>query len=434
MIRKFIIWGCGIRGKQLALELGKTYVEAIVDSNPNVHGTFVDGIKVISPNELYAGLYKQYPIIVTPKGHEEKIINELRIRGFCLIYDYNKDFLMLEYYVVQTRLERIIDLRGNNIYIFGLNSLAWAICIWLSTMGKRGIIVDSKSDDATVECLTSNGIIYKSNVPLYDKKDGWYVTDHSLKDNPDVINHAINLFDIETRKDLTTNTEIENFKNVHKGKRGFIVATGPSLRMDDLEMLRRNHEICISVNGIVNAIDNTSWRPDYYAVSDPLAWKLYKDKCEKLEAKAYFISDISWDFIDYYIKDNFYKWHFMRQEILPEQKETPDISEDFAEGAFFGATVAYEAGVQLALYMGLSEIYLLGADTPNGGATMHFDDVDNPNRERSTLAQNYLRIVKAYESARQLAERRNVKIYNATRGGDLEVFERVNFDDLFRSK
>ena len=30
------------------------------------------------------------------------------------------------------------------------------------------------------------------------------------------------------------------------------------------------------------------------------------------------------------------------------------------------------------------------------------------------------------------AEHHNIKIYNATRGGHLEVFERVNFDDVLK--
>jgi len=37
----------------------------------------------------------------------------------------------------------------------------------------------------------------------------------------------------------------------------------------------------------------------------------------------------------------------------------------------------------------------------------------------------------AFEKAKEYADGHGIKIYNATRGGKLEVFERVNFDDLF---
>ena len=37
----------------------------------------------------------------------------------------------------------------------------------------------------------------------------------------------------------------------------------------------------------------------------------------------------------------------------------------------------------------------------------------------------------AYISAKKNAESRKIKIYNATRGGMLDVFERIDFDELF---
>lgn len=37
----------------------------------------------------------------------------------------------------------------------------------------------------------------------------------------------------------------------------------------------------------------------------------------------------------------------------------------------------------------------------------------------------------AYQSAKQYANQHDFKIYNATRGGKLEIFERVDFNDLF---
>ena len=37
----------------------------------------------------------------------------------------------------------------------------------------------------------------------------------------------------------------------------------------------------------------------------------------------------------------------------------------------------------------------------------------------------------AYQAAEKYAEEHGIKIYNATRGGRLEVFERVDFDSLF---
>ena len=45
-----------------------------------------------------------------------------------------------------------------------------------------------------------------------------------------------------------------------------------------------------------------------------------------------------------------------------------------------------------------------------------------PNTERSTLT---------YVAMKQHCEARGIRVYNATRGGKLEVFPRVEFDSLF---
>ena len=46
-----------------------------------------------------------------------------------------------------------------------------------------------------------------------------------------------------------------------------------------------------------------------------------------------------------------------------------------------------------------------------------------PNTEKST---------RTYIAMKQHCDKRGVKVYNATRGGKLEVFPRINFDELFQ--
>ena len=43
---------------------------------------------------------------------------------------------------------------------------------------------------------------------------------------------------------------------------------------------------------------------------------------------------------------------------------------------------------------------------------------------------DYDSVKKSYEKAKEFTEAHGIKIYNATRGGKLEVFERVDFDTL----
>jgi len=89
----------------------------------------------------------------------------------------------------------------------------------------------------------------------------------------------------------------------------------------------------------------------------------------------------------------------------------------------------YDGALQLAAYMGFTEIYLLGTDCQqyDDDEKMHF--TSDYSVVKSILNLN--KIISAYEVAKEYAEAHGIKIYNATRGGSLEVFQRVDFDSLF---
>ena len=87
--------------------------------------------------------------------------------------------------------------------------------------------------------------------------------------------------------------------------------------------------------------------------------------------------------------------------------------------------------IQLAVYLGFAEIYLLGTDFTGvnnyGSKYGHFYD------EKDLDSVCYTDQVKlGYEKAKQYADCHGIKIFNATRGGNLEIFERVDFDSLFQ--
>src|SRR5690606_31514735 len=67
-------------------------------------------------------------------------------------------------------------------------------------------------------------------------------------------------------------SELRRFKNIHAGKRCFIVATGPSLKVSDLDMLK--DELTLSMNSIFMAFKETDWRPTYYAIQDEYVYKV----------------------------------------------------------------------------------------------------------------------------------------------------------------
>jgi effector-binding domain-containing protein len=88
--------------------------------------------------------------------------------------------------------------------------------------------------------------------------------------------------------------------------------------------------------------------------------------------------------------------------------------------------------------MGFGEIHLLGVENNhsimvrNDGTLIKNDNASHFSGDYGKILfpPRYDEVVKAYRSARDYAERHGIKIYNATRGGALEVFERVNFDEI----
>ena len=101
-----------------------------------------------------------------------------------------------------------------------------------------------------------------------------------------------------------------------------------------------------------------------------------------------------------------------------------------------------------AIYMGFSEVYLLGCDHDwilhlNQSRHFYAESQHALNRDGynewsapglDTYFKDYLRLWKQYQALRKVAEQRGVRIINATAGGLLDVFPRTRFETLFASR
>lgn len=224
------------------------------------------------------------------------------------------------------------------------------------------------------------------------------------------------------------------FKGAHNGERCFIIGNGPSLSKSDLNTIQNHAEHSFSANKIYKFYPETDWRADYYAVSDRRFYAENKKDVDSLEAKKFFPLDFYVENKEQMKEDNiFFRIPF--QFIESWVKCTPNLAERLTEGG----TITYFL-IQIAFYMGFKEIYLIGMDFtysfgigPDGkyfekeGISNHFKGDDSKMLVMPNMQYN----LRAYRSARKYAESHGIKIYNATRGGALEVFERVDFDKLF---
>ncbi len=225
------------------------------------------------------------------------------------------------------------------------------------------------------------------------------------------------------------------YKDRYHGKRCFVIGTGPSLKSDDLTLL--NDEYTFASNSIFRYFDQTNWRPTFYSVCDRTYFRANFDKCLSVNPKKARLFPL--DFIDDFdIFDN--SLYYSRVAITWKRRS---FKTNPLRGMAEGSTVTYFL-LQLAAYMGFSEVYLLGIDfnystsINNQGKIIEqkevrdyaFDDKAS-NYTMPNLDAGFI----SYSAAQKYCEKHSeFRIYNATRGGKLEVFPRVNFDDIIRKK
>lgn len=216
-----------------------------------------------------------------------------------------------------------------------------------------------------------------------------------------------------------------------KSGRCFIIGNGPSLTASDLDRLV--DEDCFGTNEIHRIFDQTKWRPKYYVIVDRYSKSTPKE-IEKIDCPVVFLSDYYWRFNDVLRRDAIcIHQHY---DISDSQYR---FSEDIQKCFYSSPTVTY-AAIQIAVYLGYKEIYLLGLDhnysyefdkkgnvIHTGQKSTHFFKDD----KEEEIIGNVWGMTKAYEAFREYADTHGIVVRNATRGGKLEVFKRTDFDSLF---
>ncbi len=235
--------------------------------------------------------------------------------------------------------------------------------------------------------------------------------------------------------------KIKEFKDKYKGETCFIVGNGPSLRIEDLDRLTEKH--CFAANGIYKMFSHTCWRPEFYFSQDSLMTQdiLLKDIGNILDLKHIFTS-INSKMVDF--NEKYDKIKYMRLYYEEDNSGLPQFSTDCEKMINLSCTVTYSM-LQMAAYMGFKTIYLLGMDCSYQyeeleDGTVIRNDVKSYGDIIAELTSGYswdgkgaevYQQIKGYKAAKKFAENNDIQIYNATRGGKLEIFERVDFDSLF---
>lgn len=243
------------------------------------------------------------------------------------------------------------------------------------------------------------------------------------------------------------------FKGIHKKNRLFVLCSGPSIQKMDLTVLK--NEITMAVHSFYLHKDISVIQPAYYCNAQ---WE-YNEKTTEKVAEAY-LKDLKKT-----VGKSQYFFSIHEKEIIDRiQVFTPEEIHYYCYGKVSslyeevdlcrGIMPVHSVPViciQLAIYMGFKEIYLLGTEhdflatkkyayfydrkqsvtgntdittDADSNLTMHFSDA---------LADAYA-LWENYKVVKRIAEKNDIRIYNATLGGALDLFPRVDFDSLFSTE
>lgn len=239
---------------------------------------------------------------------------------------------------------------------------------------------------------------------------------------------------------LTENERrIAEYKNRHEGQRVFILGNGPSLNNCDLKLLK--NEITFGVNSIFLDYENMGFHPTYYVVEDVF---VAEDRAKEINAYKGPIKFFG-NYLKYCFSDSEdTRWLNVRFR-YDDYSDFPYFSTNTDRMVWVGGTVSYIC-LQLAYYMGFSKVYLIGFDhnytKPDNvitDGTEWTSQGDDPNhfhpgyfgKGKRWHAPRVDRMEMAYKKAKIYFEKDGRKICNATVGGCLEVFDRVDYRTLF---
>ena len=227
----------------------------------------------------------------------------------------------------------------------------------------------------------------------------------------------------------SVNAALRPMHNMYQGKRCFVIGNGPSLRDTDMSKLRG--EYTFGLNRIYLMFPELGFETSFYVSINDLV----------IEQCAADIQGLK--------MPRFIAWH-AREWLQPDENlfmlhttyTGPKFACDITKRLWEGATVTYVA-LQTAYYLGFSEVILIGVDhsfatkgKPNETVVSQGDDPNHfnpayfgkgfrwqlPDLDTSEVG---------YAMARQAYEQDGRKVLDATIGGKLTIFPKVDYNTLF---
>ncbi len=241
-------------------------------------------------------------------------------------------------------------------------------------------------------------------------------------------------------------------ENSEKKNRCFILGTGSSIKSQNLKLLE--NETVIGVSGLFMNNDINIINPKYYVL--PPVFKYHQEYAkeesyvkwlkdmEKILNKdtIYFLSDLDKPYLDKY--NIFEDKKIILKKYIPYSES--DILKEIKLSEFPNIHSVSESAIQIALYLGFKEIFLIGFDHDwFNGLYVHFNGKDYL-KYLSTNKKDFTTAIKKIDSEFQMKRHASIfnkykklynlkeNIYNANANASsyVDVFPKVEFEKLFR--
>jgi len=253
---------------------------------------------------------------------------------------------------------------------------------------------------------------------------------------------------VKYRRILSKNIEL---KNIHSGERCFIVGNAPSISKIEIEKLK--DEFVFSISNGYHHPKYSYFKPNYHllpaltytsikgGMNDEAAVRWFKEMDKEIGSAKLILSVKQIDLVGKYSL-------FSRRDVYymdTSAKDYHDIDLTKTIGEIWSAP---QIAIQVAMYMGFKEIYLLGVDHNSicshkydyffdAQRVMKFKDasVDENRNIVDSLRERFLvheKLFKVYELLANAAIFKRVKIINLSEESMVDCFERDSFDKVVK--
>lgn len=223
---------------------------------------------------------------------------------------------------------------------------------------------------------------------------------------------------------------IKTLENKYQGERCFVVATGPSLTIDDLDLIK--NEYGFGMNSCILAFNKTSWRPNFYAIQDEYVYEKLERELNNIsgeDLKEIWVSENVASKISLSKRFKIFSLHYLDHKMFhPKGFGEFKFSNDCYSCIYDGYTITFSI-MQLACYMGFKEIYLLGCDCDYNQKKGHFVEYGHKDPKSAIMGD---KMIQGHYEFKKFADSIGVKVINCTRGGMLEVYPRMSLENVMK--